>query len=119
MTRKLYISDLLSCRLTTDAKGIKKMRAVLFYGLPTDTSILFHAANIIDEVRELPIGGELFICLIQARYFVRKTSLASLEERLNRYEESKAGLKPDWNHMYYFKRTPQCFILKDIRGIIV
>lgn len=118
--KHLCFSPFLSCRMGVDARGIKQMRSVLFYGLPLDTFVLFNAANLVDEVRELPVGGEMFVSLTIGRYFIKETSLAMLEKRLNRYEESTAGnIRPDWSNMYYFKRTPKCFILKGISGVEV
>lgn len=113
--RQLSFSPFLSCRIGTDAKGIKQLRSALFFDLPEDRFVLFNAANLIDEVRELPVGSELFVFLTKGRFFIKDTSFDSFKTKINHWEKSGAGsMKPDWVHIYYFKRTPKCFIFKGI-----
>ena len=120
MTRKLYISDLLPVRVKATTTGIRQLRSTLFWSLPEDRSTLLHAADLIDKVRELPIGEELFVYLTKGGHFHTGHTLEYIQMMCDHAEEK--GNEPflaNWDYMYYFKRTPKLYIFRAIRYEIV
>ena len=113
-TRKLMVSKRNSIRVPNNENGFRTMRRMVFATSPMVTFYAYAIANLFDEVREMPIGSEIYFGYSRMTIF-REKSLNELERRMNKWENSDMEeLHPIWYEIHAIKKTAKCYILKNI-----